>query len=79
MRGKPKKRQVNVDLTENRHEILMHFAERTESMSTNGLNKGEPSIGAFVRRVCEGKIQIYYHGKRVDIPFRKFLEILDNQ
>jgi len=69
------RKQVNVELTECRHDLLLYFAAKTESDSTNGLNRGEPSVGAFVRRICEGKIEIYYQGKKVAIPFKKFLEI----
>lgn len=70
-----RKRQVNVDLTDARHEILMYFAEQTESISTKGPNQGDPSVGALVRRICEGKVRLIYEGKVVKIPLNLFFEI----
>lgn len=63
-----RKPQLNIELTEPREEVLRILAERTESFSTNGTNKGQASIGAFVRRISEGHIVIYYRGKKVSVP-----------
>lgn len=63
------KKQVNIDLTENRHERLMYLARKTKSVSTSPRNRGAISIGAMLRRICEGEIEIYYNGEKIEIPF----------
>lgn len=79
MASPPKKKQVNLDLTEKSRKILMHFAISTESISTNGINKGEPSPAAMIRRICEGEIDIYYKGEKVNIPLRLFFDLFDDE
>lgn len=66
--ARKRKPQLNIELTDAREEALMIFAERTESFSTNGTNRGQPSAGALIRRICEGHIVLVYKGKRVSIP-----------
>lgn len=69
------KRQVKVDLTEDREKILLYLAEATESISTNGLNKGGISIGALVRRICEGQVTLLYQGRKIQLPIKFFLKL----
>lgn len=70
-----RKRQVNIDLTERRERVLIFFAKKTESLSTNGTNKGDPSIGALIRRICDGEIKITHDNKQIDIPLSLYLDL----
>lgn len=70
-----KRRQVKVDLTREREELLLLLAEATDSRSTNGPAKGEISIGAMIRRICEGQIQLVYQGSRVKVPAKYYFSI----
>jgi hypothetical protein len=70
-----KKKQVNLDLNNRSHRILMFLSEKTESVSTNGINKGKPSPAAMLRRICDGEISLYYEGKKVDIPLNIFFDL----
>lgn len=75
MRSEPKKKQINVDLNVRSRRILMHISEKTESLSTNGINKGEPSPAALLRRICDGEVDIYYKGEKINIPLRLFFDL----
>jgi hypothetical protein len=70
------RKQLNIEVTPVRERLLLHLANKTESVSTNGLNKGQPSVGALMRRISEGSVKLYYKGNIINIPFLTMLEVV---
>lgn len=68
MIGKERTKQFNVQCTESQIELLLYYAGKTDSIATSGPTRGEISIGAFIRRISEGEIEIKYKGSSIRVP-----------
>jgi len=78
MKGRPRvKRQVNIEATSAQHEMLMYLAKETESYSTSGPNKGEPSPTALMRRITEGQVTLLYKRRRIFPPMSLFFKVVN--
>jgi hypothetical protein len=67
--------QFNVQLPPREIKLLMYYAEVTQSIATAGSTKGQVSIGAFIRRLAEGKIKIKFDGREIQVPIHHTFEI----
>ena len=67
--------QFNVQLPPKGIRLLTFYAERTQSIATAGISKGQVSIGALIRRISEGEIQLSYKGSPIHIPVQHIFEI----
>lgn len=61
-------KQFNAQFTPDQQRRMAYLARITESIAMNGVTKGQPSIGALMRRIADGEVEVAIRGKIVKMP-----------